>query len=179
MQKLFAEGAEELEDFQSRFFKLQALISESENSGQLLQECLRLKQDVYEQLSNKPEIREISGQFSETRKIIEGIKSANSNYAGFVSNSEMEILGKISSGEMISGLKGISSSLKRLNSGVDYFSNEVLEGLEVLCDTRINAIREGINNAAENARVADIKARLAYGIANYLDSNSQKEKLTA
>ena len=97
----------------------------------------------------------------------------------FNSISEMEILGKISSGEMISGLKGIFSSLRRLNSGVDYFSNEVLEGLEVLCDTRINAIREGINNAAENARVADIKARLAYGIANYLDSNSQKEKLPA
>ena len=97
----------------------------------------------------------------------------------FNSLSEMEALGKISSGEIISGLKGILSALRHLNSGLDYFSSEVLEGLEVLCDSRINAIREGLNSDIENRKVSDLRARLAYNIAGYLDSNSQRQKLLA
>ncbi len=97
----------------------------------------------------------------------------------FNSLSEMEALGKISSGEMVSQLKGIFSGIKHLNSGIDYFGGEVLQGLEVLCDSRINAIREALNGNSGNIEVSDLRARLAYNIADYLDSNSQKRKLLA
>lgn len=97
----------------------------------------------------------------------------------FNSLSGMESLGKISFGEIISGLKGIFSGIKHLSSGIDYFSGEVLQGLQVLCDSRINAIREGLNSDSGGIEASDLRARLAYNIADYLDSNSQKQRLLA
>ncbi|MBI2530363.1 MAG: hypothetical protein HYW05_04435 [Candidatus Diapherotrites archaeon] len=97
----------------------------------------------------------------------------------FNSLLELEALGKASSGESVSGLKGILGGIKHLNSGLDYFSSEVLQGLEVLCDSRINAIREGLNIDIESSKLSDLRARLAYNIAGYLDSNSQRQKLIA
>lgn len=97
----------------------------------------------------------------------------------FNSVKEAHFFNSISLGERISLLKEIFNELQLMNDEIDYFNSEVVKGLEILCDSRIELIGSSIKEVSteeDSVLISDLKARIEFKLASY-DSLSLEEKL--
>ncbi|MFH1545224.1 MAG: hypothetical protein ABIE23_04025 [archaeon] len=88
----------------------------------------------------------------------------------FNSVKEDHFFHSISLGERIYSLKEIFNELQLLNDEIDYFNSEVVKGLEVLCDSRIELIDSSIKEVSleENTtKLSDLKARIEFKASSY------------
>lgn len=92
-----------------------------------------------------------------------------------------KLFGYAGLGKRINSLKQLYMDALNLEDKIDFISSEVVSGLEILCDSRVDFIENEINNAEfseeQILKAADLKSRLNYKINRYNSQQDTKEKL--
>jgi len=90
-------------------------------------------------------------------------------------------LGTISLGQKAFSLKKLNNELSFLQENISYLSNEVVEGLLVLCNERASFTEQSLEDSelppSNTALVSDLKARAKFKLAEFRNAKSTEQSL--